>query len=80
MLWKTSCPRANWHVHCDVALPCAMQNELSADAEALIANGVKAVVPCILHGSGNGHVDYVQGANIAGFIKVADAMLAYGAV
>ena len=35
---------------------------------------------CILHGSGNGHVDYVKGANIAGFIKVADAMLAYGAV
>ena len=27
---------------------------------------------CILHGSGNGHVDYVQGANIAGFMKVAD--------
>jgi glutamate dehydrogenase (NADP+) len=26
----------------------------------------------------NGHVDYVQGANIGGFIKVADAMLAYG--
>ena len=26
----------------------------------------------------NGHVDYVQGANIGGFIKVADAMLAHG--
>jgi glutamate dehydrogenase (NADP+) len=26
----------------------------------------------------DGHVDYVQGANIGGFIKVADAMLAYG--
>jgi glutamate dehydrogenase (NADP+) len=25
-------------------------------------------------------VDYVKGANIAGFVKVADAMLAYGAV
>lgn len=29
-------------------------------------------------GMENGHVDYVQGANIGGFIKVADAMLAYG--
>jgi glutamate dehydrogenase (NADP+) len=29
---------------------------------------------------GNGNVDYVKGANIAGFLKVADAMLAYGVV
>ena len=28
----------------------------------------------------NGYVDYVNGANIAGFVKVADAMLAYGAI
>ncbi|MCF6287140.1 MAG: NADP-specific glutamate dehydrogenase [Candidatus Hydrogenedentes bacterium] len=36
---------------------------------------------CVKHGDlGNGHVNYVQGANIAGFIKVADAMLAYGIV
>ena len=26
------------------------------------------------------YVDYVKGANIAGFVKVADAMLAYGVV
>ena len=26
----------------------------------------------------NGRINYVQGANIAGFVKVADAMLAYG--
>ena len=26
------------------------------------------------------HVDYVKGANIAGFVKVADAMLAQGVV
>jgi len=26
------------------------------------------------------YVNYVKGANIAGFVKVADAMLAYGAV
>jgi len=28
----------------------------------------------------DGWVDYVTGANIAGFIRVADAMLAYGVV
>ena len=27
-----------------------------------------------------GHVDYVKGANIAGFVKVADAMIAQGVV
>ena len=31
-------------------------------------------------GAGGGHIDYVRGANIAGFRKVADAMLAYGVV
>ena len=28
----------------------------------------------------NGYIDYVDGANIGGFVKVADAMLAYGVV
>ena len=31
-------------------------------------------------GDGDGYVDYVKGANISGFIKVADAMLAYGVI
>ena len=36
---------------------------------------------CVEYGSdGNGYVDYVKGANIGGFVKVADAMLAYGVV
>jgi glutamate dehydrogenase (NADP+) len=35
---------------------------------------------CVEYGSSNGSVDYVTGANIGGFVKVADAMLAYGAV
>ena len=36
---------------------------------------------CVEFGDqGNGHVDYVKGANIAGFKKVADAMLAFGVV
>lgn len=36
---------------------------------------------CVAHGSHtDGYVNYVQGANIAGFIKVANAMVAYGCV
>ena len=36
---------------------------------------------CLEYGKDkDGHVDYVRGANIAGFKKVADAMLAFGVV
>ena len=44
--------RGIWSVACDIALPCATQNELNGDeAKALIANGVKAIaeganMPC----------------------------------
>lgn len=137
-----------WGVPCDIALPCATQNELDGeDVRTLLHNGVTAVseganMPvtlegvhalldakilyapakaanagdvavsgleqaqnaqrlswprdevdqrlrsimqdihdkCVVHGSDNGFVNYQRGANIAGFIKVADAMLAYGAV
>jgi len=140
-----------WNVPCDVALPCATQNELHGDdARALIANGCIAVAEganmptdldgvhafkaarilyapgkaanaggvavsglemsqnserrswkeselqqllldimegihtsCLTYGGvagGGDYVDYVKGANIAGFKKVADAMLAYGVV
>ena len=138
-----------WEVKCDVALPCATQNELNEEeANALIANGCICVseganmpstpeaiavfqkakilfapgkasnaggvatsglemsqnslrmgwtseevdeklkrimldihASCVQYGAdGNGYVDYVKGANIAGFVKVADAMLAQGAV
>ena len=136
-----------WSVACDIAMPCATQNELHGDdAKALIANGVKAVaeganMPCTpeaveafsakrilfspgkaanaggvstsglemsqnslrlswsreevdqrLHGimksihascvkygaREDGTIDYVKGANLAGFVKVADAMLDQG--
>ncbi|MGN6500370.1 MAG: NADP-specific glutamate dehydrogenase [Tsuneonella sp.] len=138
-----------WGVECDVALPCATQNELNEEeARTLVANGCQAVseganMPTTLEGThvfkdaktlfapgkaanaggvavsglemsqnserrawkeeelqtmlrdimdgihsrcltygeqGGGHVDYVKGANIAGFKKVADAMLAFGVV
>jgi glutamate dehydrogenase (NADP+) len=138
-----------WSVACDVAMPCATQNELlGADAEMLIKNGCIAVseganMPTDLDGvhvfkkakilfapgkaanaggvavsglemsqnsariswkeeelqrllldimSGihsrcqeygtdkDGYCDYVKGANIGGFKKVADAMLAFGVV
>jgi glutamate dehydrogenase (NADP+) len=35
---------------------------------------------CITHGFEKNYVNYEKGANIAGFIKVADAMLAQGIV
>lgn len=138
-----------WHVPCDVALPCATQNELNGeDAKALIKNGcicvseganmpstpeaihafhearllfapgkasnaggvatsglemsqnslriswtrnevderLKGIMEdihesCIAYGKENdGYCNYVKGANIAGFVKVADAMLAQGVI
>ena len=35
---------------------------------------------CVRYGSENDFVNYVKGANIGGFVKVANAMLAQGAV
>ena len=141
--------RAIWTVKCDIALPCATQNEIDADAaRVLISNDVKAVAeganmpstpeaieafqaagvlfaPAkasnaggvatsalemsqnsmryswtfaevdaklkeimvdIYHNAANAAKEYgkegnlVAGANIAGFLKVADSMLAYGVV
>ena len=138
-----------WQVPCEVALPCATQNELNADdAKTLLDNGcicvseganmpstkeamhtfqkakilfapgkasnaggvatsglemtqnslryrwtreevdnkLKEIMAdihksCIEYGKDeDGYIDYVRGANIAGFVKVADAMLAQGIV
>ncbi|MCU0971241.1 MAG: glutamate dehydrogenase, partial [Gammaproteobacteria bacterium] len=35
---------------------------------------------CVRYGKTGDFVDYVRGANVAGFVKVADAMLAQGCV
>ena len=50
------------------------------DAKLLnIMNDIHAA--CVKYGkNADGSVDYVKGANIAGFVKVADAMLAQGVV
>ena len=137
-----------WAVPCDVALPCATQNELDEnDAKQLAANGcfcvseganmpstpqaikvfhankmlyapgkasnaggvavsglemaqnslryswtreevderLQAIMSdihnsCVAYGQNGDHVNYEKGANIAGFVKVADAMLAQGVV
>lgn len=138
-----------WNVPCDVALPCATENELDAgDAHVLINNGTILIAEganmplteeatklvresdilyapgkasnaggvavsgleisqnvlrmnwtaeevddklhsimedihskCVQYGdNGNGKIDYMKGANIGGFKKLADAMLAYGPV
>ena len=138
-----------WKVKCDIAMPCATQNELDGeDAKALVANGCICVAEganmpstpeaievfqnakilyspgkasnaggvatsglemtqnsmrlkwtpeevderlhrimedihaaCVKYGTEpDGYVNYVKGANIAGFIKVADAMMAQGVI
>ena len=137
-----------WGVNCDIALPCATQNELNdEEAKTLVANGCMCVseganMPstpeaievfknakilfapgkasnaggvatsglemsqnslrmnwtreevdeklknimkdihssCIEYGTEGDYIDYVKGANIAGFVKVADAMLDQGLV
>jgi glutamate dehydrogenase (NADP+) len=139
-----------WSVTCDLAMPCATQNELNGDdAKMLVKNGCIGVAEganmptdlegvhvfkdakilfapgkaanaggvavsglemsqnsariswkeeelqkllldimqgihdsCVEYGGNldDKHIDYVRGANIAGFVKVADAMLAYGVV
>ena len=35
---------------------------------------------CVTYGNEKGNINYVKGANIAGFIKVADSMLDLGVV
>ncbi len=35
---------------------------------------------CVEYGDDGDRADYVRGANLAGFVKVADAMLAHGVV
>ena len=140
--------KAPWETPCQIALPCATQNELNGkDAAILLKNGCICVgeganmhctpeaisqfketkilfapgkasnaggvavsglemaqnslryswtreevdgrlqtimsdihQSCLKYGEENGFVDYVKGANIAGFVKVADAMLAQGVV
>ena len=136
-----------WSVKCDIALPCATQNELNGDeAKTLLANGVMCVAEganmpstpeaieafqsagilyapgkasnaggvatsglemsqnslrlswtreevdarllqimksihesCVKYGkNADGSINYVKGANVAGFVKVADAMLSQG--
>ena len=137
-----------WCIPCDLAFPCATQNEINeAEAKLLIRNGCKGVAEgsnmssvagavsvyraakilygpakaanaggvavsglemsqnsvrmswsrkelnthlgdimrgiherCVEYGShSDGYVDYLKGANIAGFKKVADTLIAYGA-
>jgi len=42
---------------------------------------MKAIhVNCVRYGKADGFINYVRGANTAGFVKVADAMLAQGVV
>ena len=54
------------------------REEVDAKLHAIMVDIHKS---CVAYGSdGNGYTNYVKGANIAGFLKVADAMLAQGVI
>ena len=53
------------------------RDEVNAKLEGIMKNIHRQ---CVDYGRNGGWINYVKGANIAGFVKVADAMLAYGAV
>ena len=67
--------RGIWSVACDIALPCATQNELNGDeAKTLIANGVKAVAEGANMPSTPEAVEAVQAAGVKfGPAKAANA-------
>ena len=57
-------------------------NWTSKEVDERLLNIMKDIhEQCVTYGSNeSGHVDYVKGANIAGFVKVADAMIDQGVV
>ena len=61
------------------ALRISWSREEVDDQLKEIMKGIHA--KCVTFGDdGSGYVNHVRGANIGGFVKVADAMLAYGIV
>jgi glycerophosphoryl diester phosphodiesterase len=53
--------------------------ELAHELETLLRDTMRNIhESCVEYGERDGHVDYLAGANIAGFVKVADAMLSFG--
>ena len=53
------------------------RNEVDGRLHQIMASIHKA---CVEHGKEEGFVNYVKGANVAGFLKVANAMLDQGVV
>ena len=60
----------------------AVANNQISPFEFLLISGVLCIhTQCVTYGTdASGYVDYVKGANIAGFVKVADAMIDQGVV
>lgn len=53
----------------------------SEEVDEKLHNIMKSIhSACVEYGTGNGKIDYVKGANIAGFVKVANAMMDQGVV
>jgi len=64
--------------HIQITRPWRTEDEL----QNLLRDTMKGVHDkCVNYGrESDDYVDYLKGANIAGFVKVADAMLAYGVI
>jgi glutamate dehydrogenase (NADP+) len=70
-----------WNHKAHYAFPSATQNEINGeDAENLTKNGVYVVSDGANMPKEGSFINYVNGANIAGFAKVADSMIVQGVV
>ena len=62
--------------------PITVHVQIAAEVDARLQEIMHSIHPtCVEHGTrDNGYISYVAGANIGGFLKIPDAMVAYGAV
>ncbi len=76
MRWVSSCPISSWSASNAMRISWE-RKDVDQRLQAIIA---RIHEKCVTYGYTGDHMDYVRGANIAGFVKVADAMLSYGAM
>ena len=82
----TSTTHASVALARDEEVLCIKMNQQQKDHASFLQPAIKEIMHeiherCLKYGrEPNGHINYEQGANISGFIKVADAMLAQGVV
>ena len=63
------------------SLPIKSRLRTAAEVDAKLHQIMSAIhEQCVAHGKDGEYINYVKGANIAGFMKVAKAMMAQGIV